>query len=234
VTFALKTPLPLIVLTGAALARARRALLPAAVLLLPVGVYLGISMLNHTNIGNRHILPVYPFLIVFAASAAQRLGAGPRPWRNAAVALLLLWLALGTVRVCPDFLAYFNELAGGPAGGHRYLADSNLDWGQDLKGLARYRAEHPEDPLFVSYFGAADPRHYLRDVEYLPGFFPVRDTVPVPFDAVPPGARVAISVTNLQGVNVREHPGAEAFLARLKALEPEARIGYSIHVYRMP
>jgi len=35
--------------------------------------------------------------------------------------------------VAPHYLAYFNELAGGPANGFKELADSNLDWGQDLR-----------------------------------------------------------------------------------------------------
>lgn len=235
VSFALKTPLPLMVLTVAAFCRInRRPLLPTAVLLLPVVAYLAVSLPVQTNIGNRHILPIYPFLVVFAAGAGAWLADAGRDWRTGAVGLLLLWQIGGTVRIAPDFLAYFNELAGGPAGGHRYLADSNLDWGQDLKGLARYRAEQPAEKFYVSYFGAADPRYYLRGVDYLPGFFPVRETTPVPFAAIPSGALVAISVTNLNGVNVREFPGAEELLARLRQLEPEARIGYSIHVYRLP
>lgn len=235
VTFALKTPLPLLVLIVAAAFRCdRRRFFPLVVILLPVVVYLAVSMPVQTNIGNRHILPIYPFLIVFAAQAGQGGYVPGRRWQTVAVALLLLWQILGTVRVAPDFLAYFNELAGGPAGGYRYLADSNLDWGQDLKGLARYRAEHPGESLYLSYFGAAEPRHYLRNVHYLPGFFPVREVTPVPFDAVPAGALVAISVTNLNGVNVREFPGAETFLSRLRRLEPEARIGYSLHIYRLP
>jgi hypothetical protein len=49
--------------------------------------------------------------------------------------VLAAWYALGTLRVYPHFLSYFNELAGGPAGGVRYLSDSNLEWGQDVAGL---------------------------------------------------------------------------------------------------
>lgn len=235
VTFVLKTPLPLMLLMATAMFRLhRRELFPIAVLLVPVVLYLGVSLPVKTNIGNRHILPVYPFLVVLAAGAGAWLSLSGRRWRQAAVAALLLWQGAATVSISPDFLAYFNELAGGPARGYRYLSDSNLDWGQDLKGLARYREAHPDERLFVSYFGSAEPRRYLREVEYLPGFFPVRETEPVPFDAVPSGALVAISVTNLNGVNVREYPGAAAFLARLRGLEPLARVGYSIHLYRVP
>ena len=57
--------------------------------------------------------------------------------RVAAVALAL-WYAAGTLRDHPHHLAYFNEIAGGPANGYRHLVDSNLDWGQDLKRLAAW------------------------------------------------------------------------------------------------
>ena len=42
------------------------------------------------------------------------------------------------LRVHPNYLAYFNEAAGGPAQGWRWLVDSNVDWGQELPGLKRY------------------------------------------------------------------------------------------------
>ena len=46
---------------------------------------------------------------------------------------------LSTLSVAPHYLAYFNEAFGGPANGYKFLADSsNLDWGQDLKGLKRF------------------------------------------------------------------------------------------------
>ena len=43
--------------------------------------------------------------------------------------------------VYPHFTAFFNRAAGGPANGPRYLLDSNLDWGQDVKKLKAWLAE---------------------------------------------------------------------------------------------
>ena len=61
----------------------------------------------------------------------------------------------------PGELTYFNELAGGRIGGRRILADSNLDWGQGLKSLARIQAEMPEyRDLTLYYFGDTEPSHY--------------------------------------------------------------------------
>ncbi|MCS7179706.1 MAG: hypothetical protein N0A03_10680, partial [Anaerolineae bacterium] len=52
--------------------------------------------------------------------------------------LCLAWLTFGTLRLFPHYLAFFNELAGGPYGGHHYLVDSNLDWGQSFKALKEW------------------------------------------------------------------------------------------------
>src|SRR5206468_11204129 len=74
--------------------------------------------------------------------------------------------------VYPHYLAYFNELAGGPRNGYKRLVDSNLDWGQDLKGLKRWADEKRLDathPLYLSYFGTADPRYYQIPHINLPG-----------------------------------------------------------------
>jgi hypothetical protein len=51
-------------------------------------------------------------------------------------------------------------LAGGPRGGWRYLLDSNIDWGQDLKRLASWQRAHGGVALDLAYFGTADPKAY--------------------------------------------------------------------------
>ena len=245
VTFGVKTPIPfmLLVLLGSILIRRYGAGLAAeTMLLLPVGIYWAIALLSPLSIGHRHLLPIYLFLIVFSSKVARVFDA-PRPRVLAAVcAGLLTWSALEVVFVYPHFLGYFNEIAGGPAAGYRWLVDSNVDWGQDLKGLAKYRREHPEGPLYLSYFGAAKPEFYGIRAEFLPGSFnpglspqPFRTDV-VPFDRVASGSMVAVSATNLQCAYLTDQlvPGIEEFMGRLKHLEPIAHIGFSIFIYRVP
>jgi tetratricopeptide (TPR) repeat protein len=75
---------------------------------------------------------------------------GGKPRRRVLLALLVVgavWHAAGTVRIHPHYLAYFNEVAGGPMGGPRYLIDSNIDWGQDEKLLAGFISEEPDTVL---------------------------------------------------------------------------------------
>jgi hypothetical protein len=61
----------------------------------------------------------------------------------------------------PYELSYFNVLAGGSIGGRRILADSNLDWGQGLKSLARLQRDQPEfSDMTLYYFGDTEPVYY--------------------------------------------------------------------------
>ncbi|HVO13114.1 MAG TPA: glycosyltransferase family 39 protein [Vicinamibacteria bacterium] len=229
VTFLLKTPVPLLLLTAVALVRLPRlAARDALFLWLPVLVYAAATAARGLEIGHRHLLPVYPFLFLAAGEAAARLVAWRRPAGLVVVGLLGGWYALSTVRTHPHHLAYFNEIAGGPANGWRLLVDSNLDWGQDLGRLARWTRENGVAHLKLSYFGSADPGYYGLDADMLPGY-----TAPHPPRVtrdIVPGDVVAVSVTNLQGVYLA--PEDRPLMAALRALPPAGRAGWSIRIYR--
>jgi len=83
-----------------------------------------------------------------AAPQGWRPAAGAR-WRAAAAGGLLLWEAVASGSVHPHYLAYFNELAGGPANGARWLIDSNLDWNQDAQKALDLYSKPGSAPLFV-------------------------------------------------------------------------------------
>ena len=108
---------------------------------LPLAFSLGIlipAMASRVDIGVRLILPVYIGFSIVAAFGLDRLVTRAAPkaaWRQAAGAVLLLWMAIAGAVCHPDYLSYFNEFAGRePA---RVLVDSDLDWGQDTKRLGR-------------------------------------------------------------------------------------------------
>ena len=232
VTFALKTPLALVALVVLSLATRRQH--PASprtelFLWLPVAVYFVLACALGLNIGHRHLLPIYPFLFVIAGRcAAHAVVRVPAILSGAAVAILAAWYGVSVARVHPHYLAYFNELAGGPAGGYRYLVDSNLDWGQDLPGLKAWMDRNGVTRIKLSYFGTADPEYHRIDCDLLPG-----QMLPPPREVVremAPGDVVAVSATNLQGVYLE--PGDRALMERLRAQAPVASIGHSILVYR--
>jgi hypothetical protein len=228
-TFLLKTPLPLLLLTALAVARAPRLARRDAVLLwLPVVVYVGLTFTRGLQIGHRHLLPVYPFLFLAAGEAASRLVDWRRPIGLVVAAVLGLWYGVGTLRVHPHHLAYFNEIAGGPANGWRLLVDSNLDWGQDLKRLAQWTRTHDVPRLKLSYFGSADPAYYGIEAQALPGY-----TAPHAARLtreIAPGDVLAVSVTNLQGVYLDAED--RRLMDRIRVLEPIGRAGWSIRIYR--
>ncbi len=137
VALSVKAPLAFLFLAvaGAATAIWRRT--PARwPLACSIGILL-VAMPSHINIGTRHVLPVYIGLAVVAAAfAVDGLREWRRsPWLAAAIAGSLIWLVASVGISHPDYLAYFNATAGEEP--ERIIADSDLDWGQDVKRLAK-------------------------------------------------------------------------------------------------
>lgn len=235
VAFLVKTPLPtLIALVLASIAwlhRARYRDMAMAGLLVPPLAYLAVSVNSSLNIGYRHILPVLPFAFVFASQIICLPGLLRRhaPKVSSIVAVFLLfWLVIEALAIQPYPLAYFNQLVGGPAQDYRVLADSNLDWGQDLKRLAAVlKAQGIERP-WLSYFGGADPALYGIEYQRLPAPPPSSFTPDYhPFNPAP--GVYAISASNLVGVGLDEPDAFYVFRQR----EPFAHVGYSIFLYRI-
>jgi hypothetical protein len=233
-TFLLKTPVPLLVLLAVAFAvrrRQPRAWRDDMVLWLPVGIYATVVVARALNIGHRHLLPIYPFLFVAAGrAAAWAFPSAPARARGPAllVSALCGWHAVSTALVHPHYLAYVNELGGGPANGYRLFADSSLDWGQDLKNLKTYLQRRGIPQVKLSYFGSADPAYYAIPGEMLPSHMlpPPRETT----REVKPGEILAVSATNLQGVYLP--PEDQPLMARLREQAPIDNVGYSILIYR--
>jgi len=250
VAFALKTPLPtLILLLWAGVLSFRRSPQAAprpwrrewAVILPPV-IYFALSLTSKLNLGYRYLLPVLPFVLVFVSQVAAQPHLSRftlhvsrftfHASRLTLLALLIGWYALGSLFIYPHFLAYFNELAGGPDGGWRYLVDSNIDWGQDAILLKRYLDERGVERVKLGWFGESRPEYYGVRYEPLPGWPPNRENVAArTFSPVAPAPGVyAISVTNLQGV-LLDDPDTYAWF---REREPTAKIGYSVFVYDVP
>jgi hypothetical protein len=233
VAFLIKTPATSVTLILASLLFFRAGtplrLREALFLLLPVATFLALMIPAKINIGVRYLLPIYPFLFVCAARLATV--SFPRRWlAPALLGVPVLLTAVSAVRSAPHQLAYFSELVGGPDRGDRYLADTNIDWGQDLKGLKEYMDREGLPMVYLSYFGTARPEVYGIKYQELPSFGAV-DWPPHPIQTMPRDAGrqvLAISVTNLQGAYLLE-PGP--YSRFYKERSPLAKIGYSIWIY---
>jgi 4-amino-4-deoxy-L-arabinose transferase-like glycosyltransferase len=190
---------------------------PALQFVVPPLVYFAISMTSGIDIGVRHILPVYPFLYVAAAAFLSRV-----PWKRAARYAMLVLAGLQIAEcasISPHYLAFFNTLAGGPGKGPQYLVDSNIDWGQDIKKLARWLEAHGTNRAWIADFGSTPLSYYGIKPEFFPAPSDQKG-----WDAIDGFA--AAEVTRLYG----PYDPPEAF-ARLRAREPIAKIGWSIYVY---
>lgn len=201
------------------------------ILLPPLAWLAAMSFMTRAQIGLRYVLPVIPFLCILggigAVSFFRRIEVPPgEPDTEArpetallagliACAVLFGWQFVAAARIHPYQLAYFNLFGGGPDLGWRRLTDSNLDWGQDLKGLASWLESRGNPPVNLYYFGTADPDYYgIRRI---------------PPDSPQPGL-FAVSATHLTGVYLPDRD----YLADFRALTPLARIGHSILVFDLP
>lgn len=167
----IKTPIPILLLVGAALLglvpRIRQLECEWLLLGFAGAFVLVFTVFSNAVEGLRYVLPAYPFAFVLVGS----LLAPDRPrgrLRSGLIAAACVGCAVVALRIHPHYLAYFNELVGGPENGHRWLAGSSLDWGQDLKGLAAYMEEHDIERIKLGYFGSGDAGYYGIDYDYLP------------------------------------------------------------------
>jgi hypothetical protein len=224
--FLLKTPLALLI-AGAlgAAGLLRRPDRGGFWLLAPAAAYFLAACASKIQIGYRHLLPIYPFFVVAGALGLAKLW--ERPWGRALALGLCAWLAVSVARVHPHHLAYFNEMAGGPDGGHRYLVDSNLDWGQGLKELGAELERRGRPPVVLCYFGSADPSWY--GIRYRP--FGFVSNVERREGVASPGPRdpllLAISATNLHATYYADKKAFEWLAAKT----PVFTAAHSIFLY---
>jgi Dolichyl-phosphate-mannose-protein mannosyltransferase len=198
-------------------------------LMIPPAIYLAASMTSGLNVGVRHVLPVYPFLLLLAAAGGIALARQNRRWAYA-VAALVFFHAASSLRAYPHYLAYSNQAWGGPAETYRVLSDSNVDYGQSLKAVADYLAEHQIRDCWMAYFGSADPAYYHIPCKILPDPFTstwreTAEVVPESYEGT-----VLISATELDGTYTG--PGELNPYGQFQHLQPIANVGDSVLVYQ--
>jgi len=195
------------------------------VVVVPAAVMLAAAAAGGMQLGIRYVLPALPFLVLFCAQVARWWNWKVFPGRTAVIAVLML-AAPFSLRFHPHHIAYFNELADGPLGGRAHLLDSNLDWGQDLRGLKEWMDRNNVPEIGLAYFGTVPPdalgiRYRIPPRAPQPGWYAVSAN----FVQGRPHA-VRDETGALRPVNIGE-------FAYFGAFEPAARIGYSIDVYHL-
>ncbi len=149
---------------------------PGFAMLLWILIYMAASIKSNLNIGIRHLMPIYGFVFILVAGQIERtiqkqgtvnsehktLNKKHTLW-SLFIVLLLFWYLAEFISVYPYYLTSFNEFAGGPSGGHKYVVDSNLDWGQDLWRLGDFIDKNNIQKIYLDYFGWAEQSFYLGD-----------------------------------------------------------------------
>jgi hypothetical protein len=166
---------------------------------LPPTILFAVSLTSGLNIGVRHILPIYPFLIILIAAAAWSVCTVRRRWA-CVVAGLVAWHAVSSLRAFPDYLAYSNELWGGPSRTYRVLSDTNADWGQGLIEAKEYLDAHHVRDCWMAYFGSADPDYYRIPCKRLPDVFDAWWGKPVEVTPSTVDGTILVSATQMAGV----------------------------------
>ncbi len=200
-------------------------------MLLWIAVYWYASITSNLNIGVRHLMPVYGFTFILLSGALVKVCGviNSKKLLTAYYFLLIIlcsWYLFENLAVYPYYLTYFNQVAGGPAGGYRYVVDSNLDWGQDVKRLADWVEENNINKISLDYFGWADQSYYIKDKLVWIWAGKYKNAGEFLADN-PNGGYIAVSATFYQG----SFQKPETSYAWLENYKPITVIGNSIFVW---
>ncbi len=182
VAFLLKTTIPALLLLVLAIVVARKGpRFTLGALFGFVALFFAFAITGHLALGIRYILPVYPF--VYAATAIALRSQTTRAF-TIAVVVLLAWHAGENLRAYPGYIGYFNELIGSNANADKFLIDSNLDWGQDLRRLELWMTERKIPQIAIHYFGGGDVGYDLAPARVMVLYSPPAFRLPDGYFAV--------------------------------------------------
>ena len=199
-------------------------------LVIPPAFYLAVAMSSGVNFGVRHLLPVYPFIIILVSFAAWNLGK-----RHGALAALVLALVVchvaSSVRAFPNYIPYANELWGGPAKTNELLTDSNVDWGQGLTAMKRYIDQHQIKDCWFANFSAmaVDVSYYGISCRVLPPAFDAQFQSGMPI--VPPQVDGPVFISASEVSQTFSSIDVVNPYLPFKRMSPSALIAGSILVY---
>jgi 4-amino-4-deoxy-L-arabinose transferase-like glycosyltransferase len=186
-------------------------------LVIPAAVFFAASCASDMNMGIRHILPVLPFLILFGAAGSWALLSHFPKGVIACIVVVALHCA-SSLHAFPNYLSYSNEFWGGPAKTYKYLADSNVDWGQSMKAAKAYLDRTQPSSCWVI--------HAYNDSNTDYGI-PCGETAEYKMDAPPQHLQGTLIVTASALAGVLNYTGGSRTADMLRHLTPTAKLGGS-------
>ncbi len=178
-----------------------------------------ILVCSQTGFGRyvRYLLPSLPAMFILISKFWKAGNQGRSKWLLHG---LLAWTVFGPLWYYPYQLSYFNELAGGPKGGYRYLLDANVDWGQDLLRSKYWIQKHPQaKPIYCIHTGYVSPADIGIKNRWPPKISSTQQ------DIVPAPGWYVVSVHEL----FQQH----GFYRYLQKYKPVGRIGYSMWIFHI-
>ena len=153
VAFAFKATLPTIVFVLVSAIEATRGFINRwgeMLLLVSIALFLVATTILAGQVGVRYILPIFPLVFIWVSRIVPKFLVARSG--TAVVAALLVWHAWSSISAFPNYIPYFNEMAGGAAGGPALLDDSNIDWGQGVKQAAEYVRKRRLENVTIVFF----------------------------------------------------------------------------------
>ncbi len=205
-------------------------------LLPPAALFCLVSSQTGFSCHFRYVLPGLPFVLVWVSRVAL-LASQKRRFLGFCALGLLSWSVASSLSVYPYCISYFNELAGGPNNGHKYLLGSSVDWGQDVLRFRRWHRRHPE----VEGLSLRLPTTFAHALVHresclrVPGG-PVDDTQPLE-DSSDEKAQNDPRILGPRpgwfagGIHSIYHPHNRC--RYLLEFQPRTKIGYSIYTYHL-
>lgn len=235
-----KAPVGMLALTAlAVLCRRFRCKAESLIFLIGLALLVLVSCQTGINKHLRYAFPVLPLLIVLLTRSFQYVRA------KRCATLLVIFFVAESLWCWPHSMAFFNVAAGGPNCGRSHLANSNISWGQEVLGLARWQKARSDrdEKLYVALCCSYEPA--LLGLEYsVP-----REGIDRTFGGTPPGHSdlspprgvYAVDANFLIGYNYHVYLGNgsqavsdRAFWMQFQRLEPIDQVGYSIFIYEVP
>ena len=230
--FLIKTPIPALIAFAASVLFYKRIKINGwgkALVFLPMLFFAFVTSVKAQNISIRYILPVYPFLIVWAGGLVKIFNFQFSIFNKFSIAnlkifmplILSVWYVFSAISIYPDYMAYFNEFVGGSKNGYKYLDDSNVEWGQDLKRLGEYQISNPDIRVIYSWRNSSPEYYGVKNLLMADDSGWWRE----------PKGRYAVNTFLLIRMRLLSKQRSDPALNWLALYEPIGRIGQSFFIY---
>jgi uncharacterized protein (TIGR03437 family) len=137
-------------------------------------IWAAFSFFSRAQVGIRHVLPALAIFTILSGAAFQAWSTSSLR-RKILLVGCLVYAAISVGSYFPNMISYFNEIVTDRRMAYRYLADSNLEWGQADWVVGRFLARNPDVHFIFRNVALNQPRvagRVLMSANVAAGIFP--------------------------------------------------------------